>query len=355
MLKKLKYALILYIVLLAIPVLAVVIFDPYYHYHKPLKGLKAVLYEKEYQVVGTLDHFDYDAVIAGSSVAENYNNSWFDEIFGVKSVKAIRSYGATADLCSFLDRAYEDHDLKMVFYNLDPSSLKVDPEVTFESSGCPMYLYDDNILNDVKYIYNKDVIFEKIPYMLAKSFSDYDEGESYNWGRWKHFDLEMCISQYYRHPSVTPMQEASYRDEAGEANITLIENIVSAHPETKFIIFTPPYSMLWWDNAYREGDTEMYLRLLDFAVKRLSTYDNVRFFMFSGDRDVVLNIENNYMDTLHFSPEINRYMVDRMSRGEMEVDTANISEEIEKLRQMAYEIPEELIKPYEDVLIYGEE
>jgi hypothetical protein len=39
----------------------------------------------------------------------------------------------------------------------------------------------------------------------------------------------------------------------------------------------------------------------------------------------------------------------------MEVDTDNISEEIEKLRQMAYEIPEELIKPYEDMLIYGEE
>ena len=38
-------------------------FDPFYHYHKPWCGLKAVLNDKEYQCVGTLRNFDYDALI----------------------------------------------------------------------------------------------------------------------------------------------------------------------------------------------------------------------------------------------------------------------------------------------------
>ena len=88
-------------VLLLLCMALVVLFDPFFQYHKPLPGLKAVLSDKEYQCVGTLKTFEYDAVIAGSSVAENYNNRWFDEGFDCTSIKAIRSYGATADLCYF--------------------------------------------------------------------------------------------------------------------------------------------------------------------------------------------------------------------------------------------------------------
>lgn len=100
-------------VLLLLCILLVVIFDPFYQYHKPLPGLKAVLTDKEYQCVGSLKNFDYDAVIAGSSVSENYNNHWFDEGFNCTSIKAIRSYGATADLCYLLDIAFRDHTVKI--------------------------------------------------------------------------------------------------------------------------------------------------------------------------------------------------------------------------------------------------
>ena len=60
--------------LLLLCMATVVLFDPFFQYHKPLPGLKAVLTDKEYQCVGSLKNFDYDSVIAGSSVSENYNN-----------------------------------------------------------------------------------------------------------------------------------------------------------------------------------------------------------------------------------------------------------------------------------------
>ena len=154
-------------ILLLLCVLAVVIFDPFFQYHKPLFGLKAVLTDKEYQCTGSLKTFDYDSVIAGSSVAENYNNGWFDQGFGCRSIKAIRSYGATADLCYLLDISFAHQNIKNVFYNLDPSALVADPETTYEMTGCPMYLYDDNYVNDIEYWLNKGVLMEKIPYLVA--------------------------------------------------------------------------------------------------------------------------------------------------------------------------------------------
>ena len=297
----------------------VVFFDPFYHYHKPVLGLKAVLNEKEYQVPGTLDHFDYDAMIVGSSVAENNNNRWFDAAFGCKSIKAIRSYGATADLCYFIERGFKNQNLKYVFLNLDPSSLTTGVNTTFEETGSPMYLYDKNPINDVKYIFNKDVIFEKIPYMLASSLTgDYDEGESYNWAKWKAFDEETCLFHYIQEPEIKPMMEDEAYEDIAKQNIDKILSIVKTHPETEFYIFIPPYSALWWDMSYRSGETNAYLYVEELAFRTLLQEENVRVYNFQNAKDVIFDL-NHYTDSLHFDPGINNYICDCLKDGTYEI------------------------------------
>lgn len=349
--KSLKNIITLTIILLLSCALSVIIVDPFYHYHRPLFGLKAVLTEKEYQCIGSLRTFDYDSVIVGSSVVENYNNKWFDERFNCKSIKAVRSYGATADLCFFLNEAFEGRKIKNVFYNLDPSSLKSEPEISFENTGCPMYLYDKNILNDVQYLFNKDVLFERVPYMLAKSFlSEYDEGNSYNWGQWKEFNLDMCTGLYLRHPKVVPMKDIHIYDEYLYKNINFIKEHIENNSETEFYIFMPPYSMLWWDNVYREGETEFYLYVIETAYKELSEYENVKFYFFMGNREIITNLDSNYMDTLHFSPDINYYICESLSKGEGQLTNDNVKEELNNMRLLAYEIPNTLMEPYVEMI-----
>ena len=344
-------------VLLLACVLAVVIFDPFFQYHKPLKGLKAVLTDKEYQCVGSLRTFDYDSVIAGSSVSENYNNGWFDQGFNCKSIKAIRSYGATADLCYLLDIAFEHQELKYVFYNLDPSALVADPETTYELTGCPMYLYDDNYVNDVEYWLNKGVIMEKIPYLVANSFmGDYDENNSYNWAQWKQFNSDMILGLYIRKPSISEMKPENYYEDLLRDNLDLLASRIKAHPETEFYVFVPPYSMIWWDNIYREGDTEAYLYNMEQAMETLLAFDNVKMFYFLNDREIVTDLEN-YMDILHFSPEVNHYICDSLLSGRHQITIENYGRNIEEMRDLAYETVEKLILPYEDrikVDIYDE-
>ena len=345
------------VILLLACVLAVVVFDPFFQYHKPLKGLKAVLTDKEYQCVGSLKTFDYDSVIAGSSVSENYNNGWFDQGFGCKSIKAIRSYGATADLCYLLDIAFDHQDLKYVFYNLDPSALEADPETTYELPGCPVYLYDDNYVNDLRYWLNKGVLMEKIPYLIANSLmGDYDENNSYNWAQWKEFNSDMILGLYIRKPSVSEMKPRDYYEDLLRKNLDMLTDRITAHPETEFYIFVPPYSMLWWDNIYREGDTEAYLYNMEQAMKTLLAYENVKMFYFQNDREIITDLEN-YMDILHFSPEINRYICDSLIAGKRQVNSENYAEEIRSMRDLAYETVEKLVLPYEDrikVDIYDE-
>lgn len=341
-------------ILIAVLVVAVMIgsvvfaFDPFYHYHKPWFGLKAVLNDKEYQCVGTLRNFDYDALLVGSSVMENNDNRWYDEAFGVKSIKAIRSYGATADLCYLMDVAYENHEIKRVFYNIDPSSLSASAETTYKSTGCPMYLYDKNPFNDVQYLFNKDVLFEKIPYEIASSFiGDYEEGCSYNWAQWKTFSQAQTLSIYFRAQEVTPMmKETAYQKELLD-NIVLLTKQVESHPETEFVFFYPVYSMLWWDGIVRSGERDAYIYNELQMTKALLQYDNVKIFCFQAEEDIATNLDN-YMDSIHFSKEINRLMLDKIIAGENELTMANYGEKIMEVKTFSDRVVNEYIKPYEE-------
>jgi len=327
----------------------VVLFDPFFHYHKPLSFLKAVLWEKEYQVPGTLDHFDYDAVIAGSSVAENNNNIWFDDNFDCTSIKAIRSYGATADLCYFINRAFEHQDLKYVFLNLDPSSLTTGTETTFEETGSPMYLYDKNPLTDVKYLFNKDVIFERIPYMIATSLmKNYDEGTSYNWAQWKSFDEDTVLYHYIQEPDIKDMLPEETYETTVNTNVDNIISIAKAHPETEFYIFVPPYSILWWDMCYRSGETDIYLYSEASALKQLMRVDNIRVFNFQNAEDIIYNLDN-YTDSLHFSPAINKYICDCLLDGTYEIkDDSELESSLNSVRSYAYTASDYITKTYGD-------
>lgn len=333
--------------LLGILIAVVVIFDPFYQYHKPLPGLKSVLTDKEYQCVGTLRTFDYDSLIVGSSVCENYNNRWFDEGFDCTAIKAIRSYGATADLCYLLDIAYQYQDLKYVFYNIDPSSLSADTNTTYESTGCPMYLYDTNYLNDYSYVINKDVIMKKIPYMLAFSMKgDYDEGNSYNWAQWKYFGADLATGMYNRRSSVNTMYDGkSYYEKEYEGNIALLESQVTAHPETTFKFFFPPYSMLWWDSAYRSGERDSYLYKEEQAIAALLEYDNVEIYYYQNEEEIITNLDN-YMDIIHFSKDINQLICEKMIAGEGRLTKENYKEQLQDMYDLSERIVTEYILEY---------
>ncbi len=327
----------------------VVVIDPFYHYHKPWFGLKAVLNDKEYQCIGTLHHFDYDALIVGSSVVENNDNDWFSEAYDCICIKAVRSYGATADLCYLLDEAYESgNDIKKIFYNIDPSSLNADTEPTYESTGCPMYLYDKNPFNDIQYIFNKGVIMEKIPYMIVNSYiADYDESLSYNWAKWKSFDSGSILGLYFRSKEIKPMQDEKIYEEKLQGNIELLTAEVEKHPETQFYFYFPAYSMLWWDGIYRNGETDAYIYSEKEMVKALLKYDNAEVYYFQNEPEVITNLEN-YLDTIHFSPDINKLMLDQMVAGEYRMTSENYEEMLDDMKAFSDKIVNELVIPYEE-------
>ncbi len=83
-------------------------------------------------------------------------------------------------------------------------------------------------------------------------------------------------------------------------------------------------------------------------MKSLVGYDNVRLYFFMNDRDVILNLDENYMDTLHFSPRINEYICNCLADDTdvHRVKEQDIDEVISDMSILAGQITDEYMEPY---------
>lgn len=324
--------------------------DPFYQYHAPFFGMDAVLNDRDNQMPGTIRNFAYDSVLAGSSLAENFDSAFLDGTYGCSTLKVVRASGSVADLLYYLEMAQEERELRNVFWCLDIASVCAPTEVTLYGEDIPRYLHTDTILDDLPYLYNKEVLMEKIPVMLASAHEGINTGgQAYNWARNKQFGAQWAMRAYDR-GSVTlqepPVQKA-YDHEAWliASNVALLKEEVTSHPRTRYRFLIPPLSLLWWDCAYVNGELEMRIYALDQAVSALLTCENAEVYYFQNEESIVCNLDY-YMDMVHYSPDINQYMLERMAAGENRVDEENWGQAVAGLRELTAYISEEAVYRY---------
>ncbi|MCR5119462.1 MAG: hypothetical protein K6B44_07580 [Lachnospiraceae bacterium] len=342
--KRGKTILLIIAILLAGAALVVFVFDPFFHYHKPWFGLKPVQTRQQYQVNGALEHLDYDALLLGSSVTMNINSSLFDEAYGCSTVKAVASGGACSTFAYYLDKAYKYRELKYVFWGIDPDQLQYEP-VEDPKQDQVEYLRDKNPFNDVNYLWNVDVIFKEIPYMVTMSMhKDFDTGRAYDFSLYSEYGYDKAIGMYQPEGEVEEMKSLTGENYLAkrEKNIDLIEEQVAAHPETEYKFFFTVASILWWDIHYRDGGMERYFATFARLVERLEKYDNVSFY--SGvfnDKDIIMDL-SRYCDYCHADYEVNLLQAESVINEDRVINSENIAEETDVLRSIVYEFEDRL-------------
>ena len=165
------------------------VIDPFFHYHKPLKQLEYPLErgKERYLNNGIIQNFDYDAAITGTSMMQNFKTSQFDDLFGTHSVKVTLTgdpyWAIDEEIRTIFDNK---SDIKYIFRCLDYNKI-FDDKSDYNYNNVPTYLYDNNIWNDVQYLFNKDIFIDNtlgvIKYTLhgekTPSFNIYTENNSF--------------------------------------------------------------------------------------------------------------------------------------------------------------------------------
>ncbi|MBO4456787.1 MAG: hypothetical protein J5802_03640 [Butyrivibrio sp.] len=317
----------------------VVYVDPFFHYHEALTGFPYIVDNQLSQNPGMAKNMLYDSCIIGSSMTVNFDTDDFAELLGANTVKLSYSGAYPRDHYNILSIVFDENTyarkhspVKNVYLALDIPTLTADPETT--KYPLPEYLYDRNPINDVKYLINKDVLFQYI-FRPAVQREGSDMSEIYfSWWTPEYYNIQWVMHNYEQ-PEENP--EEMTKDgliEGTEVNLSRnIIPFIEEHPETDFYIFFPPYSILYWNNVKKENTFEATMEQYRYVADRLMQYDNVRLFDFQT-MDEVIDL-NNYADYSHYKPAINKFMVECFKDGNYEINSAEEMEaELTKVRKM---------------------
>ena len=342
------------IVILLILVSAVVIYvDPFFHYHAPLKGFPYIVDNQLSQNPGMAERMDYDSCIIGSSMTVNFHTSDFSELMGLKTIKLSYSGAYPRDDYNILSKVFDKNTLarknsamKAVFLGLDiPTLTAATDEIKYE---LPMYLYDKNPVNDVKYLWNKDVVLEYIfkPIIQRKGT---DLSEAYaSWWTEEYYNVQYVMHGYEAPEPVSEEMDKDLLIPQTKANLdTNILPFIKDNPDTDFYVFFPPYSILYWNNVLTENHLEATMKQYRFAASELLKYDNVHLFYFQNMEETVTNL-SNYADYTHYNPRVNRYMTECFADGTHQVKSIEeFDEELKEMRRIIDDFDfEELFSTY---------
>lgn len=301
--------------------------DPFFHFHSPdTDSYYYSLDNERSQNDGILRNFNYEGLIIGSSMAQNFKTSEAEDIFGCSFVKTSMAGASYKEVNDNIATALSNNNnIKIVIRPLDRTRFFVDKNAMRDDLGqFPTYLYDADPLNDVKYLFNRDVVFSRIYPMIKErykddfkngitSFDDYSNSMSYF-----HFGIDTAFPDGIDYTNrITEQQDLSQRDR--ELLIgTVDQNIISlaeAYPEVTFFYYITPYSAIWWQRTLSSGNFEKQMQAERLFIERILEVENIKLYSFNNLTDIICDL-NNYTDVYHYGSWINSLILKYLGEGE---------------------------------------
>lgn len=332
--------------------LVTIIVDPLFHYHKPLQSLQYPLWDERYMDDGIIRHFDYDAVITGTSMSENFRASQFDNLYGTTSVKVPLSGGSYREVNDLLERAFRSHSgksgdggtIRYVVRSMDQAYLIRDKD-SRDYEDYPEYLYNDNPFDDVKYFWNQDIFTTFTQYVftfnrLGGNSTDFDTYA--NWSGTYPCDGEKVRNEHIQERSESgisgnQVEQPHLTDEERQMVLdNLNQNVIriaKEHPETEFLLFVPPYSICWWDNEKLGGRLERDLEAFEIMADELTGCDNIHLYAYADYTNITMNL-GLYMDNVHYGQDVSNLLLDCMKQQVGLITRENEKEYIAKIRDI---------------------
>ncbi len=344
--------------------------DPYRIFHAP--WIQEDYYAGNIRILasGIINTGAFDAIILGTSMAENFSPAEASRVFGSRFVNLSLSGSSAVERALVLNDALSKRKLTDVIYSLD--DLAFDTDSISKTPIAPYaYLYDDNPFNDLL-IYASDP--KAIRYALCRNvlissdrlcpgtrdlehlvewYSNQEYSQRFgglnNWLQAKNnAQIQQALKSIAASirtihsgiPQVIHWSEVALARQKHERIFTDdLLKIIAKYPATRFYLFFPPYSRLNYAIKAQSAPQsyEEYLDIIRFVINDCAPYRNVRVFGF--DTESFVDDLANYKDTEHYHPRINSEILHWMKNGEHELIPANLEAYIHDISGRAQHYP----------------
>ncbi len=323
--------------------------DPYQQYRKAT--LYPMLFEKNHRYInpGLAKTYNYKSIVIGSSMTQNFIINEVEEKLDFnKTIKLCMSSATGHEKYQILKTSFRHKTIEAVFYGLDVFAFfgkpnKMEPDVVF-----PFYLYDDDRLNDYNYIFNFDVALKGFAALVKPYLDSNNPLYQYDlmW-QWQHgfenaFGKEKALNRYLaRYRPNKKFKTSLYLNNLENSFNQNVVFLIAAHPETTFIFFYPPYSILAYYDWNKKGALETLIKFKHYIFEKTKVYKNVRLYDFQSAEEIIMNLDN-YRDFSHYHQKINTWILGEIEQNNYRVTEENIDSYDKKLLDLAkgYVLPE---------------
>ncbi len=299
--------------------------DPFFHYRAPKTDKYFYNIDNERgQNVGILNHFDYDAVITGTSMTQNFKSSQLDKLFGTHSIKVPLSGGTYSEINEQVCLAImHNPNLRIVVRGLDMNMLMLHKDSTAaDPDTYPQYLYDDNKLNDIKYLLNREVFFDyTLPMLIERGHKDFVPGitsfdDYQSWGDKFPSGYSAVCPNGLTNPDTS--KDVHLSDSARAKVIGNIQqnvtSLANGNPQITFYYFFTPYSAVWWRDLVEDGTIYQQIEAEQIAIEEMLACDNIKLFSFNTMTELTTDL-SNYIEPKHYNALVNDDILTYMSDG----------------------------------------
>ncbi|MBD8071100.1 hypothetical protein [Bacillus sp. PS06] len=314
------------------------------HFYRSNEEKKVYWGEQRWQLAGLAKNYNYNTIILGTSMTENFIPSEVDSIFPeATTLKLSMSGSSTNEQSKIAHLAFSNRDIKNVIWGIDYTSLSKDNSV---NEDFPAFLYDENVINDLKYLLNMTTIKYSISSILnylspkisqiSLSVINLNDQPKQDidylnyWGDQHTYNKEIVIADYLQKINEI---EANKQELLKQFNIikfkdNIDENIipyVKNNPDTQFYFYYPPYSVLMNKRFYIADPkiVEDIIKSREYFYSQIKSYPNVKLYDFTSEKDITYNLDL-YKDTMHHNPEVNKFILESFTDSKYLVTDNNI-------------------------------
>lgn len=310
--------------------------DPLLRYGKENGIFTYYEYADMYSNPGIARNYTYDTVLVGTSMIQNTDVQECNEVFGCDMVRLPYSGGTCYNMKTILDICFESgNDIRTVYWELDEFQL-------FSAHDAPRYplpdyLYREDHWQDLSYLLNLDIFYHyTLNNVLGTLRGEHQpavrEGETFT----GDFSKAGALASYKRpERSAEQVLPTAYQEKV-ELNLEYnIIPLLEENPETEFVFFVVPFSILYWDNEVQRGTLDATLYGMEYAVERLLEYDNVRIHFYHDQWEIATNLDN-YKDYSHYGKWINSWTTWAIAAGEGRLTKDNYEKVLDEMREYIY-------------------
>nr|WP_321257864.1 hypothetical protein [uncultured Pseudodesulfovibrio sp.] len=292
--------------------------------------------------------FDYDAVIIGTSLSENFDIS---KKYGNHSVKPIRLTmfgGYWKEHYLEAQAALETGRVKKVFWELRNRVYMEDNPTPFRSTkGFPEKLYTakkSDFVGSISYLLNGNTSALTFDLLKNGAFNDqtvvtYNQWMNEHVVKGRFLLYNSLKKKGDRDDYVTNQRKViGTGRKIGSPSFENFKRMLSLaveYPSVEFSFFIPPVSLITslGDNAWA-----LYPIYIKALTSEISDLPNVKLFSFVTLKGIVNN-NANYEDENHYGQGVNDFIFGAMLDGDDEITVKNVDKHLQMYHEMLEEWP----------------